>query len=206
MVVKVDFHVHTVYSGDSTITLSQLITRLKQLGLDAIAITDHNTSVAVEKAMKMANSLGAVVIPGIEASTSQGDLIILGFNSDLPFHEDAEALVEEARSKGYVVIAPHPYDEGRNSLMDYCMVLHDKLSALEVLNARSNKDANQKANQVAKLIGKVGIAGSDAHEVNEVGCVYNEVLAERDLDDILEALKKGTKVTIRKLNIHGPIF
>lgn len=206
MVVKVDLHVHTTYSGDSTITLSQLATRLKQLSLDAVAITDHNTSAAVAKAMRMADSLGAIIIPGIEVSTPQGDLIVLGFDNDLPLRGNAEELVEEARGKGYVAIAPHPYDERRNSLMDYCMVLRDKLSALEVLNARSDRSANQKASQAAKLIGKMGTAGSDAHEISEVGCVYNEVLAERDLSDILEAFKRGAKVVIRRLDVHGPVF
>ena len=53
MQVKVDLHVHTIYSRDSLITPKDLVFYAKKRGLTAVAITDHNT---VEGALKIAKA------------------------------------------------------------------------------------------------------------------------------------------------------
>jgi hypothetical protein len=40
-------------------------------------------------------------------------------------------------------------------------------------------------------MGLPGVAGSDAHNANELWTVYTEVQASSNMDEILEAIKKG---------------
>ena len=42
--LKVDLHLHSEYSPDSSTSLESLIARCRELGLDRIALTDHNTA------------------------------------------------------------------------------------------------------------------------------------------------------------------
>jgi len=63
--LKIDFHVHTCYSGDSSITLKEVVSFAKKRGLNGVAITDHNTLKGAQKLKT--NEI--IVVPGIEVST-----------------------------------------------------------------------------------------------------------------------------------------
>lgn len=52
-------------------TPNNLVNMAKLLGLDVIALTDHNTSLNCEAAMKIGESVGVTVIPGMELTTSE---------------------------------------------------------------------------------------------------------------------------------------
>ena len=71
-----DLHVHTNYSRDGESSIEDIIRRAEFIGLDAIAITDHDTIAGARAALKI--STNVIVIPGIEISTKQGHLIALG--------------------------------------------------------------------------------------------------------------------------------
>jgi len=72
-----DLHMHTIYSYDGTASVSAVLTRAKQVGLDVIAITDHDEIKGALKALELAPSYGIEVIPGIEITTAEGDLLAL---------------------------------------------------------------------------------------------------------------------------------
>ena len=65
----VDLHVHSDAS-DGTFTPSQAVELAKNAGLDAIALTDHDTTAGVDEALEAAHHLNIEVIPGIEVSSS----------------------------------------------------------------------------------------------------------------------------------------
>ncbi|MCD6325872.1 PHP domain-containing protein, partial [Candidatus Bathyarchaeota archaeon] len=81
MPLKIDFHVHTCYSGDCSTSLRDVISYSKKKGLDGVVITDHNT---VEGALKLQKNSDneRIIIPGIEVSTNAGH--ILGINVTTP--------------------------------------------------------------------------------------------------------------------------
>jgi predicted metal-dependent phosphoesterase TrpH len=64
----IDLHIHTTAS-DGTWTPEQIVTGAKQSGLDAIAITDHDTFAGYEEARPIAAREGVPLICGIELST-----------------------------------------------------------------------------------------------------------------------------------------
>lgn len=68
-----DFHTHSCLSpcGDNDMTPYNLVNMAKLLGLDIIALTDHNTCENCASAIKAGNSIGLTVIPGMELCTSE---------------------------------------------------------------------------------------------------------------------------------------
>lgn len=68
-----DLHLHSCLSpcGDMDMTPNNLVNMAKLLGLDVIALTDHNTSLNCEAAMKVGDEIGLLVIPGMELTTAE---------------------------------------------------------------------------------------------------------------------------------------
>lgn len=68
-----DFHIHSCLSpcGDSDMTPNNIVNMAKLKGLDAIALTDHNACGNCEVTMKVGESAGLTVIPGMELCTSE---------------------------------------------------------------------------------------------------------------------------------------
>lgn len=68
-----DLHLHSCLSpcGDMDMTPNNIVNMAKLLGLDVIALTDHNTSLNCEAAMKVGDEIGLLVIPGMELTTAE---------------------------------------------------------------------------------------------------------------------------------------
>lgn len=68
-----DFHTHSCLSpcGDNNMTPYNLVNMAKLLGLDIIALTDHNTCENCASAIKAGEAIGLTVIPGMELCTSE---------------------------------------------------------------------------------------------------------------------------------------
>ena len=63
----VDLHVHSHFS-DGTLSPSQLVEKAAQTGLDAIALTDHNTVAGLPEFLCAGESQNIRAIPGVEIS------------------------------------------------------------------------------------------------------------------------------------------
>jgi predicted metal-dependent phosphoesterase TrpH len=152
------------------------------------AVTDHDTTGGLSVTRQLASAYPDIlIIPGVEISTPQGDLLVLGTEETPPQPWTAEGVVDFARDRDYVSVVAHPYREyGMGDL-----ARNYKVDAIEVLNGVSSPSANKMAQELAKLMGLPGLAGSDAHQPSELYTVYTEVQASLDIDEILKALKKG---------------
>ncbi|MGE0269158.1 MAG: PHP domain-containing protein [Candidatus Omnitrophota bacterium] len=75
-----DLHIHTHYS-DSTSSPQEVVEKAYQLGIQCIAITDHDIVEGIAPTMVAAAQYGIEVIPGIELSTQANnkDVHILGY-------------------------------------------------------------------------------------------------------------------------------
>ena len=78
-----DLHTHTTYS-DGILSPLELFKKAKSVGLDAIAITDHDTMDGYLNGLQYAQELGIQLVPGIELSCYENgrDYHILGFFQD----------------------------------------------------------------------------------------------------------------------------
>ncbi|MBQ6845923.1 MAG: PHP domain-containing protein [Oscillospiraceae bacterium] len=68
-----DFHIHSCLSpcGDNDMTPNNIVNMAALLGLNAIAVSDHNTVGNVKAAMEVAKEVGITVIPGMEVETEE---------------------------------------------------------------------------------------------------------------------------------------
>lgn len=68
-----DFHIHSCLSpcGDMDMTPNNIVNMAKLLGLDVIALTDHNTCRNCPAAVQAGKEAGLCVVPGMELSTSE---------------------------------------------------------------------------------------------------------------------------------------
>jgi len=90
------------------------------------------------------------------------------------------------KSDGVVVVA-HPYrDCGLGNL-----VKNYAFDAVEVLNGRTSSNLNKLAQELAREMGLSGVAGSDAHNIEDLWSVYTEIEASLNVDEILSAIRKG---------------
>jgi len=191
--IRADLHIHTTYSDDSTVTTKTLIEKLAaHKSVKAAAVTDHDTLSGLEETRRLAAPYPDIlVIPGIEISTAEGDILVLGAEETPPKPWTAQNIVDFARTKNYVSVIAHPYREyGMGEL-----ARNHKFDAVEVINGESTPQANKMAHELAKTMKLPGVAGSDAHSPPEPLTVYTEIQAGLDVDEILEAIKKGLVTT-----------
>ncbi len=68
-----DLHLHSCLSpcGDDDMTPWNLVNMAKILGLDIIALTDHNSCKNCRSAMKVGEKAGITVVPGMELCTAE---------------------------------------------------------------------------------------------------------------------------------------
>lgn len=79
----IDLHTHSTES-DGTLTPEELMYHAKEVGLSAIALTDHDSISGIAKARPVAEKLGLELVPGIELSTDyqKQEIHILGYYID----------------------------------------------------------------------------------------------------------------------------
>ncbi len=66
--MKIDLHVHTTHS-DGRESIDHVMHRAKDLGVDVLALTDHDTTQGWAEASELAVELGLGLIPGMELTT-----------------------------------------------------------------------------------------------------------------------------------------
>jgi predicted metal-dependent phosphoesterase TrpH len=82
--LSADLHLHTIHS-DGLRTPEEVVRAAVKMGIDVIAISDHDNLGAVPVAAAVAQQLGALLIPAIELSTDfQGeDVHLLAYGVDI---------------------------------------------------------------------------------------------------------------------------
>jgi predicted metal-dependent phosphoesterase TrpH len=188
-----DLHVHTNYSRDGESSIEEILRVAEEEGLDAIAITDHDSVDGAKRALTIPSAV--LVIPGIEVSTKQGHLLVLGVTEIIPSGLDVIDTVNIARRMGALLILPHPYHIWRHGVARRKKAGMMVVDAVEVFNSRYIVgSANNKAARIAKRLGKPCVGGSDAHNAKFVGFGRTYVDAEKNIPAILDAIRAG-KVT-----------
>ena len=103
MHIKADLHVHT-RASDGDLDPAEIVSQAHYSGLDAVAVTDHDTVTGTVEALEAARGLGIEVIAGVEISAvfEPGTLHILGYFPSYPEgFEQVLRPLQEARDLRY---------------------------------------------------------------------------------------------------------
>jgi len=179
-----------MFSPDSRSRPEAILKRAVEIGLGAVAVTDHNSWKGAQAARRIAPK-NLLVVPGAELKTERGDLLALFVDEDIQTRVFAQA-VDEVRSRGGIAVVPHPGDAPRMRKEDIALA-----DAVEVFNATLHPGQNAVSASFAKELGKPGIGVSDAHMVREVGNGATRIADCSTVGEIREVLLKNPEVSRR---------
>jgi hypothetical protein len=108
--LKGDLHCHTIHS-DGLNSVEEIVRNAVELGLDFLAVTDHNTSTHFEELDRLSH-LPIVLIPGEEVTTYWGHANMWGLREWIDFRCADEASIDAVRryvlQKGGLISVNHP--------------------------------------------------------------------------------------------------
>jgi hypothetical protein len=198
-----DIHVHTIHSYDGTAPVPAVLERAKCIGLDVIAITDHDEIRGSIIAIELAAKYEIEVIPGLEVTTAEGDLLAFNVTKRIARGRSLFETVLEVKELGGFCIAPHPMAEGLGmkslSWQSISKVIRDPeltetLIGIETYNATTlDREGNHYADVLANRYHMAKVGNSDAHILNAIGLGATEFPGSTAAD-LLTALQEGTTV------------
>lgn len=167
--IKIDMHVHTRYSHDSSFSLGRLFSACKRKGIECIAITDHNT---IKGALEFQKRFPLRIIVGEEIESRAGEIIGLFLKEEVPAGLSAGKTIASIKKQGGFVYLPHPFDRWRKAPINLKSIepFWNEIDIIEVFNSRSLISSwNEKALRLAREKKKPFGVGSDAHSEKEAG-------------------------------------
>ncbi|WP_070365164.1 PHP domain-containing protein [Halodesulfurarchaeum formicicum] len=196
--LTVELHAHSARSYDGRDPVEMLLEQAAAVGLDAIAVTDHDAFDASQRAVELAPEFDLIGIPGMEVTSAAGHVLALGIDrkipKGLPFSETLDAIHEA----GGIAVVPHPFQKSRSGVApNISRAALASADAIEVYNSRLlTGRANRKARAFAEKHGLPQTAGSDAHIAEMVGQAITAVDANsHTAAGIVDAIRAG-KTTV----------
>jgi len=213
----IDLHIHTIVgSMDSDISPKRLGEAAKAAGLSGVALTEHMSQWQDDEVERFRQETGLFVFNAREWSTDMGHIIVLGLDRSVRGLARVRDLRAACDENGAYMVLCHPfrYFPGpSNFLFGGHRDAHERpaeelaehplfhlTDAIEVLNGGCIERENALAQEVARVLERPGVAGSDAHMPSEVGRFAT--VFEKDLtreEDMLAELKAGRFLPARRV-------
>jgi predicted metal-dependent phosphoesterase TrpH len=193
-----DLHTHTSFS-DGRPAPREVVQRADELGLAAVAITDHDRIDGARIAAEYATSRCAVIV-GEEISSAEGHILGLFLETAVPPGLSAAATIERIHEQAGIAIAAHPFSTlgGAQGVRERGRTLG--WNAIEVENGYPlTGSANRRAREENPRWCSSETGGSDAHILAAVGRVATR-FPGHTVDDLRAALLAGTTVAVRRSN------
>ncbi len=167
--MDLELHCHTDASRDSLMRPADLLRVCQRRGIGVVAVTDHNALGGARAAQALAPDR---VIVGEEIMTTRGELLAYFVKEEVPRGLSPAETIARLKAQGAVICAAHPFDRVRKGAWELAdlMAILPQVDALEVFNARCVfADDNAQALAFAREHAKLGMVGSDAHSLIELG-------------------------------------
>ncbi|HTT45118.1 MAG TPA: CehA/McbA family metallohydrolase [Thermoplasmata archaeon] len=189
--VRLDLHVHSHHSPDSSLSIEAIATSLAGRGLNGFALTDHNSVAGHgELAEWQAKLPQYLLVPGVEVSTIEGHLLAYGVLEAPPPRRPISETIEWVVSHGGVPVLSHPFRLSHG--VGRAIAERVGVSAIETINAHNSPRANGRAADLAarRRLGTTG--GSDVHELPDLGRAFTEFPeGTSTVGAVLAALRSG---------------
>lgn len=193
MQMKMDLHIHSIFSSDGREKPEEIVKYARKIGLDGIAILDHNDIQGSLRAYEMSREMeDFLVVRGIEISTEAGHIIGYGVCEPIPFRMSIEETIETISDLGGIAVVPHPYrfwsGIGERS------ALSSKFSAIETKNSRCTARNNRRSGRLARKLQLGQTGGTDSHTLDEIGKAFTLFEGHPTSEDgvIQEIVKRRT--------------
>jgi hypothetical protein len=194
-------HIHTTYSYDGSLSLSDVIDRAKKRRYDFVMLTEHaedfdakKMQMLVDECTKSTNE-NFLVIPGLEFNMNN-EIHILGAGITTFIHErDPEIIIRKVHENGGIAILAHTADYRKE--IPYAQLKDTDL--IEIWNPRYGERLSPSMKSLRILCEFrrrkrtcCASGGLDLHTLHDLVPLYQIVLAERlSQHDILDSLKQG---------------
>lgn len=174
--MKLDLHVHSIYSGHALGSGKQIIKTASDKGA-GFAITDHDCCKAWKIFSAEAKKQSVPLVLGEEIKVFRcGDLVgeLIGLFMNTPVQPgEIYEVIDSLRKQDALISIAHPFDILRAPLLTGFRLkkeIFDLVDAVEVFNGRSWLSRfNKQAQEFSGRNSKPFTAGSDAHFPSEVG-------------------------------------
>ncbi|PSQ61476.1 MAG: phosphoesterase [Halobacteriales archaeon SW_9_67_25] len=204
--LSVELHAHSSLSYDGRDPVERLLEQAAAVGLDGLAVTDHDEIDASLEAADLAPEYGLVGIPGMEVTSAAGHVLALGIAELVPAGLSFRETIDAIHAQGGIAVVPHPFQKSRSGVL--AKISEEELTvadAIEVFNSRLlTGRANRRAERFALRHNLPVTAGSDAHISEMIGRGVTHVdTEERSVEAILAAIREGhTSVEGRRTPWH----
>jgi len=219
LIQRVDLHTHTCFSEwkhlrlikprDSYSDPEEVYRRCRELGLDYVAITDHDTIEGALHLLSRRPELEPFVIVGEEVETHFPDtgqwVHVNVFDIDERAHDEITRLkpniydlVAWLRQRGIFHVLNHPFQSYRIQKPGpaYIEEILELFDHFEVGNATLSSRHNRTVAEMIRYAGalysrKTGVGGSDAHYLGHLGMQVTEADASGGKREWLAAVARG---------------
>jgi predicted metal-dependent phosphoesterase TrpH len=207
--MRCDLHIHSVASGmcntpgltrvclESYNDPTQVYNRLKELGMSAVTITDHDSIDAVEVLRKYPDFF---LSEEVTVRMPTGTEMHLGvYNMAERDHQEIQrrrtdflSLLMYLTERKLFFSVNHVFSglTGRREEEDFNWFA-SYVPAYETRNGAMWPKANDSAARLAERLGKIAIAGSDSHTMAGVGRTFTEVRNAQTVDEFFAGLRAG---------------
>jgi predicted metal-dependent phosphoesterase TrpH len=208
--VKLDLHVHTHHSGNTTIYPLNLIMkesynspegvyrRAKARGMDLVTITDHDR---IDGALTLADRpdvlVGCEVTGCFPNDGVRVHLGVLGITEAQHreiqrLRADVRELMPYLKQERIFTTLNHVASRINGEITaPHIASLMPWVDGIEIINGSRLPSQNQTAACLADACRKVGVAGSDSHTGRGIGYTWVEAPAARNRDEFLAELHAG---------------
>jgi hypothetical protein len=189
--LRIDLHVHTDRSDDSRISFDEAIQRCRVLGLNGFAVTNHDTNLGVDDAIKKQGRL--VVIQGMEVSARGGHILALNISESISAGLSMAETVDRIHEQDAIAVIAHPYSLFR-TWVNRLEIEDANFDAVEVANSAQfpYQWMLRRNTALANMLELPEIGGSDAHDPWMVGRAFTAVEAESlEVEDVITAIRVG---------------
>jgi predicted metal-dependent phosphoesterase TrpH len=213
--MRCDLHVHSIFSGmcntpvmsricrESYNDPAEVYTRLKQLGMSIVTMTDHDSIDAAEGLRQHSDFFLSEEVTCRMPSGTELHLGVYGIGERDHVEiqrrrSDFVALLMYLTERKLFFSVNHVFSglTGWREEEDFRW-LASYVPAFETRNGQMTAKANAGAERLAARLGKIGLAGSDSHTIAGVGLNYTEVRGARTVDEFFAGLRAG------RGHVHG---
>ncbi|NOZ56165.1 MAG: PHP domain-containing protein [Calditrichaeota bacterium] len=198
--MRLDLHLHSCFSHDATNSPHSIVRWAQRRGLDGVALTDHGTTDGWNAVRSAVEEAGLLFIPGQEVRVTWqgepiGDVVCLFLRAPVAGTE-LDAVVEQVRDQDALAAVAHPFAYRRWAFKNLKLLEYFPDLLIETRNGRTySREGNERAEALARRLGRAVTAGSDAHVPWEIGSVWVEVKAA-NLPETRRLLREG-RATVR---------